>query len=283
MRFLSALIFFFSVAAHAADSRPLYTIFAGPAKGTYRQVADDMAKACPAFNIQVQTTEGTLANINSLIKPPPYISGNRIAFVQEDALSMVIGDVGKSSHIYKVISPMYSEEIMVIVNKKAGILNVRDLAGKRVSIGTPGSGNWFTASLIKKKLGIKWYASENSPPDAMLQVLTGQLDAAIIVGGVPLEQFQELGKTMSDRVGIIPVNVSALDKTYKMKRIPAKTYLWADYPVETKSTLSMMIAAHDVSDNAIKEFKSCLVKNLPAIQKFGHPKWQEISPLIRQK
>lgn len=281
MKYLLAFILFSVIEAHA-ETKPLYTIFTGPVKGTYHQVAEDMVKACPQLNIQVQPTEGTLANINSLIKPPPFISGNRFAFVQEDALTMVAQNVANDK-IYKTVSAMYSEEIMIVVNNKSGISKVTDLTGKKVSVGLPGSGSWFTANLIKKKLDLKWAVIQNSMPESMLQVLTGEIDAAIIVGGIPLQQFQELGKTMSERVSIIPLSSTQLDKIYKTKIIPAKTYMWVNNPVETKATQSIMIAAHDVSDNTIKEFKSCLVKNLPAIQKFGHPKWREISPLLRQK
>lgn len=282
--FLLLLAFVLSCnAAAQTKPRPLYTIFSGTLKGTYIDVANDMRKACPEFDIQVQPTQGTLSNINSLILGPPFKAGYRIAFAQQDALDMIIGSEPRVKTLYKVISPMYTEEIMIIVNKGSGILGVRDLAGKKVAMGTMGSGHWFTSNFIKKQLKLKWVNFDNSPEEAMLMVLTGQVDAVIIVGGVPLQLFQELGEPMDKRIAIIPVHAPELDKFYKPSRIPQKTYLWADYPVDTKSTMSVMIAAADVPDTAIKELKSCLVKNLPAIQKFGHPKWSEMSKHLRQK
>ena len=278
---LTILALFFCVESQAA--KPLYTFFTGSPKGTYTQVANDIEKACPNLNIQVQTTQGTLANINSLLLGPQYKAGNRIAFVQQDALEIMAGEIPKIKHLYKLVTPLYDEEIVIIANKNSGIHSVKDLAGKRVSIGQTGAGSWFTSSMIQRKLRARWVGYEHSIEESMLMVLTGQIDAALVVGGVPLPIFTELGKGMDNRIVMIPIYAPELDKLYKTIKIPAKTYEWADYPIDTKSTMSLMIAASDVKDKDIKELKSCLVKNLPAIQKFGHPKWKQISQHIHQK
>lgn len=260
-----------------AQAKPLYTIYTGSQKGTYFKIAEDIVKACPAFEINIEQSQGSLQNINALITAPVVKNGYRIAMVQEDALAAIIGSEPKAKSVYKDVMPLYAEEITVIVNNKAGIKTIKDLQGKKVAGGLPGSGIWFTSNVIRTALNIRWLQVDKSPEESVLLVLTGELDAMVVVGGVPLRLFQELSKPMSERITMIPITATELEKIYVSSRVPASTYLWQDYPVDTKATKSLMIAAADVPDRAIKELQTCLAQNLSSIQKFGHPKWKEIS------
>jgi TRAP transporter TAXI family solute receptor len=259
------------------QGKPLYTVYTGFQKGTYALIAEDIQKACPQFQINVEPTQGSLANINALIAPPVIKNGHRLALVQKDALDAILGSEPKAKTVYKMVMPFYSEEITIIANKKSGIKTLKDLNGKRVASGLPGSGMWFTANTIRNALNIKWLQVDRLPEESILLVLTGEVDAMLIVGGSPVRLFQELGQSMAERILMIPITETEFEKVYQPARIPALTYLWQDYPVETKATQSILIAAADVPDNAIKEFNSCLAKNLSAIKKFGHPKWKEIN------
>ena len=280
MKYLIAtLIFLVSGFVH---SKPLYTIYSGFPKGTYINIAEDIARACPKFQINVEATQGSLQNINSLITTPVVKNGYRLAIVQRDALEAIIGTEPKAAGIYKTITPLYSEEITIIVNKNSNIKTLADLNGKKVASGLPGSGIWFSSNTIKNALSIHWLQIDRTPEESILLVLTGEIDAMVIVGGVPVRLFQELGKTMSDRISMLKITAPELEKEYTRVVIPPGTYLWQDYPVETKATQSILIAAADVPDGAIKELKSCLITNIPSIRKFGHSKWKEIIPNLQR-
>jgi TRAP transporter TAXI family solute receptor len=264
---------------NAAFSKPLYTIFTGIKKGTYYEVAEDIQKSCPQFEINIESTIGSLQNINSLITAPVIKNGYRFALVQEDALNAVIGSEERAKEVYKIVSYLYKEEIVIITSRKSNIKSVSDLSGKKVAGGLPGSGIWFTSNKLRTSLNLKWINIDKSPEESILSVLTGEVDAMIMVGGSPVRLFEELGKPLSQYIVAIPLINPILNTMYEPAQINKGTYPWQDYPIETKAVKSIMIAGADVPDNAIKELKECLTQNQTAIQKFGHQKWKEILPL----
>ena len=277
MKILAALVALVLAASPALAARPLYTIYTGTPKGTYLQIAEDIQRACPMFEINIEQTQGTLQNLNALITVPVVKNGYRFAFAQKDALDTITSAEPLAKQVYKVVSPLYKEEISILVNKSSNIRTLADLNGKKVAGGTPGSGAWFTSTAIRNALGLKWTQIDKSREESILMVLTGEVDAMIAVGGAPNRLFQELGKSMSERIALLPITSPQLDKIYATTKIPARTYLWQDEEVVTKSTQSILVAAADVPDSAIKELQTCLARNLSSIRKFGHPKWQEIT------
>lgn len=272
--FISVMLLFLSVGALAA--KPLYTIYSSSPKGTYHVIASDIVKACPQLDIQIETTQGTLDNMNALITLPMVKSGHRFGFVQEDATIAIFGSAPKAKQLFKKIIPFFEEEVIFVVNKKSKISSLSDLNGKKISIGQAGSGIWFTANNIKSVLGIKWGAVEKSPEESILLVLTGELDAMVVVGGNPLRILDELGPKMQERISILSVDEPRLEPYYGKGVIKKETYLWTPNDVKTLSTRSMLIAATDVPDEAIEKLTGCLATNLPQIRKYGHKKWMEV-------
>lgn len=294
MRFISTLIAALALlwpvatanvkaSSHKEDLRPLYTIYTGSPKGTYYRFAEDMTKACQNLNIQIVATDGSLDNVNHLIQQPAMRTGHRFALVQNDAMTSVVGSDARAGSI-KPIMAMYREDITVLANKNAHVHSLKDLEGKRVSVGVVGSGTWFTSSTIKTQLGITWTPVERSPEESILSVLVGDIDAMVIVGGHPIKLFNELGIFVKDRVKLVNMADEQLNKFYQISKLPNGTYIWQDDGVELRATRSALVSAADVSQPAIDALMSCINSHLPELRRWGHPKWADVQlPQLKPK
>ena len=262
--------------SHKEDTRPLYTIYTASARGTYYRFGEDLSRACSNLNVQVISTDGSLDNINHLIQPQAIRTGYRFAFVQNDALTSVMGTEPRARNLIKPIMTMYPEDITVLANTGSQINSLKDLDGKRVAVGVVGSGIWFTAATIRAQLGINWIPVERSPEESILAVLVGDVDAMVMVGGHPVKLFSELGSYVKDRVKLVNMTDGELNKLYNISKLPSGTYLWQDQTVELRTTRSAMIAAADVPQSAVDALVACVSTNISELRRWGHPKWADV-------
>lgn len=250
-------------------TNPLYTIYTGTPKSTYKTIGDDIANVCP--NFQVETTQGSLDNINALISEPIIKTGYRFALVQEDVLETILATRTVRLSVKRVRN-LYKEEILLIVNAKTNINSVSDLYNRSVAVGTPGSGIWFTANKIRAQQKVSWQANEKSVEENILAVLLGQVDAMFFVGGSPNRILDELGPKNQERIRLIPIT----SPTYSNTVVTSDNYLWVTYNVPTITTSAVLIAAGDVPESAINDVMGCISKQLPKLRKTGHKKWAEV-------
>ena len=253
-----------------------YTLFTASTKGTYYQFGQDIQRACPELKVDIVSTHGSLDNINNLVQIPKTNKGYRFAFAQNDVVVSVLGPDKQSSVSVKTISPLYFEDISVLVSTSSNIASIKDLDGKKVSIGVVGSGNWFTANALRSQLGLSWKPVERLPEESILSVITGEIDAMILVTGHPFKLFTDLDEKMKGYVKLISLRDVELNKSYITTKLPAKTYQWQDNVVELRSTPSLLIAATDVPPTAIKELVSCIIDKQAELQKWGHPRWKDV-------
>ena len=100
----------------------------------------------------------------------------------------------------RILWMMYSNALQIVTTEKSGIKTVKDLAGKRVSTGAPGSGTEFTALLVLKAAGInpnnfkKW--EKLGAKESAEALANGTIDAYFWSGGVPTGSIVELATTL---------------------------------------------------------------------------------------
>ena len=263
--------------AGAAAQTPV-TIFTGGTKGTYFRFGEDLQRACTKLNVKLVSTDGSLDNINSLLRKPSAEMGHRFAFVQNDALNAVLSSDPLVRSMVVPVATMYREDIHVLTHRGSKITKLADLNGKRVAIGVPGSGIWFTANAIKSQLNIDWIPVERSPEESVLGVLVGEIDALIAVGGSPIKVFQEMGTFVKDRISLLSLDETQLNALYATSTLPRGTYIWQDNVVELRTTRSSLVAASDVPSSAMQGLARCINENLPELRRWGHQKWNDVQP-----
>ena len=100
----------------------------------------------------------------------------------------------------RILWMMYSNALQIVTTEKSGIKTVKDLVGKRVSTGAPGSGTEFTALLVLKAAGVdpksfkKW--EKLGAKESAEALANGTIDAYFWSGGVPTGSIVELATTL---------------------------------------------------------------------------------------
>lgn len=112
--------------------------------GVYHQIAENGLK--PFFEqrgvkVVVESTNGSLENLDSLEKG------------EADLVFFQSGSGGKSQHA-RVVSALFTEYTLFIVPKNSQIQSIKDLRGKRVDVGAPGSGSEIISWLILEHNGV---------------------------------------------------------------------------------------------------------------------------------
>jgi TRAP transporter TAXI family solute receptor len=103
----------------------------------------------------------------------------------------------------RILWMMYPNYLQIVTTADRGIKRVKDLAGKRVSTGAPGSGTEFTALLVLKAAGVnassfkKW--EKLGAKESTEALSNGTIDAYFWSGGLPTGSIVELATTLKRR------------------------------------------------------------------------------------
>jgi len=145
---------------------------------------------------------------------------------------------------------------------------VKDLKGKSISSGAPGSGQY---QLVTDLLRVNGLARTDVKEDsssfsqAMDKIKDGNLDATLITGGVPVAAITDAAQSHS--LKIIPLagaEVAALLKEqpyYTQVQLPANTYKGQTAPVPTIAVMAVWTTHDGVSDNVAYEVTKALYEN----------------------
>jgi TRAP transporter TAXI family solute receptor len=155
----------------------------GSTTGTYFQFGQDIAKLAPTAGLEilVRESEGSIGNIRRLISRENAALG----IVQSDVLGFLSRsedpEMRRISERLRLVFPFYNEEVHLLARKE--VQRFEDLDGKRVVVGTKGSGNWLTSNNLLRMINIKPAERiELPPPEGASAVLGGEADAMVAVG-----------------------------------------------------------------------------------------------------
>jgi TRAP transporter TAXI family solute receptor len=204
------------------------------------------------------TAEVTSASVDNM-----YLidSGDAdLAFVLGDtAWDAVQGNAPFEQPINGVaLATLYNNYTHIVVNSDSGITSVADLAGKRVSVGSPGSGTEVIANRILEVSGIdpesgieveRLGAAESA--DAMRD---GNIDAFFWSGGLPTAAVTDLGATPNLSISILPhgevtsLLQEAYGDFYNTATIPAETYPGQTEDIEVVVVPNVLVVSGDMDE-----------------------------------
>ena len=146
------------------------------------------------------------------------------ADIERDAYSGVGRWTGRPLLQLRSVFGLYPEVMTIVARKDAGIASVTDLAGKRVDIGSRGSGARATWEMLEQALG--WEREqfgevvELRPAVADQELCSGHLDASLQMVGHPSDRIAETLRSCD--LTLVPVTGPAVDAL-----IAAKPHLGA--------------------------------------------------------
>jgi TRAP transporter TAXI family solute receptor len=266
----------------------------GSKAGTYFQFGQDLARLARTrgLDLMVKESEGSIANILRLVSAENAM----LAIVQSDVLGFLRRsedpEVRHIAERLRLVFPFYNEEVHLFARKQ--IRRFEDLEGKRVVVGTQGSGNWLTSSNLL--LTVKVRPAERielPPPEAVHAVLRGEADAMFYVAGKPVKLFTAVSELQKDpqyaklveEVHFVPLNHEDMLREYAASAIGPGNYGWVAETVPTVAVKAVLIS-YDFSSRRTPYYrKRCeqlsqlhrLVRdNVAELKQSGHPKWKEV-------
>ena len=161
-------------------------IISGGINGTYIRIASDLASVLDDGNqlrILPLIGKGAVQNIRDIL----YLKGIDIGIVQSDVLAFLKRQRphAKIEDRIHYITKLYNEEFHLLAGKRVGSL--KELSGKRVNIGEPGSGSTVTASIVFQTLGIQINPTNYDQALALEMLKSGKIDAMVSVAAKPTD------------------------------------------------------------------------------------------------
>ena len=273
-----------STSSSASSSGAKLRFVTGGESGTYYAFGSVIAQHATnnaGVNVVGLVGNGSQANVMELQ------DGNaELAFCQSDVMAYAYNGTNLFEETGKVdcfstVAALYMEQVQ-IVTTDASIKSVADLAGKRFSIGSAGSGVYFNAIDILGAYGL----TENdiiptyqSFGDSANDIKDGKIDAAFIVAGAPTTAITDLATTKDVYlVSLDDEHIESLCATsdyYTKNVIPADVY-GTDGDVTTVAVGAVILARDDVSEDAIYNFTKDLFDNA-ASEVSSHAKYGELN------
>ncbi|WP_421617003.1 TAXI family TRAP transporter solute-binding subunit [Brevibacillus sp. TJ4] len=267
-----------------ANNDPSQLIVAtGGTGGTYYPLGGGMADQITknaGVTATAQSTGASAENVRLLRDQQADI-----AFIQNDIAEYAINGTAMFEQdgkidAFQALGALYDETIQIVVSADSNIASVADLQGKRVSVGSPGSGTEKNAEQILEAYGLTFddiQLQRLSFADSAKAIQDGQLDAAFQTAGTPTAAITELAVTKG--VKIIPIDADKIDAIiakypfYVKTTIPANTYQTVPEEVETVSVKSMLVIRSDLSEDLVYKVTKAIFEN---IDQLGHAKAKEI-------
>ncbi|PII82830.1 hypothetical protein BMH32_03890 [Leucobacter sp. OLJS4] len=178
------------------------------------------------------------------------------------------------------IGQVYQNYLQCVVRADGGarrITDLADLAGRRVSIGAPGSGSSLTTRRVLRAAGL---LDGPEPPelgqhpleDALRALETGRIDAFFWSGGIPTPKIAELGaRTPLALVDLAPAlaRLSSGDPDqYLPARVPAGVY-GIPVPTSTIGIPNLLLARPELADATAQGVVDALIDDAPSLVPAG--------------
>ncbi|MBQ3547392.1 MAG: TAXI family TRAP transporter solute-binding subunit [Clostridia bacterium] len=262
------------------------TMGTGGTQGTYfayGNVLSQYIKDKTNISVTAVSSDGSKANIQSI-----DVGDYQLGTVQSDVMAYAwdgvrsFKDEGKIT-TFRTIAGLYAEAVQ-LVTTDPDIKSVKDLKGKKVSIGAPASGVYFNAIDVLEAAGLTekdiqaQYQDFGQSADALKD---GKIDAAFIVAGAPTPAIDELCMT-NKNARLVPIEgdiaktLMEKNKFYSVYEIPANSYKNQDSAVLTVTVKATLIVSADASEDDVYNLTKTLFDNIEDI-KVKHAKGAELS------
>ncbi|KII77553.1 TAXI family TRAP transporter solute-binding subunit [Vibrio renipiscarius] len=270
--------------AGAVNAQEFITIGTGSVTGVYYPTGGAICKLVNKgrkdHNIRcsVESTGGSIYNVNT-------IRAGELDFgiVQSDWQYHGYNGTSKfeAQGPYNNLRAMFSlhtEPFNIIARSDAGIESVEDLAGKRVNIGNPGSGDRATMGVVMDAMG--WtndsfkLASELKGSERSQALCDNKIDAFVYVVGHPNGSIKEA--TTSCDAKLIPASGEKIDAIvnanpyYTFTSVPAGMYRGTDKDVNSFGVAATMVTTADVSDEVAYNVAKAVFENFDTFKRL-HP------------
>ncbi len=217
----------------------------------------------------VESTGGSVYNINT-------IKAGELEFgvAQSDWQFHAFNGTSKfEDNPFPDIRAMFSvhpEPFTLLVRADSGIEGFEGIAGKRVNVGNPGSGQRATMEVVMEAFGIGMgdlaLATEYKGSEMAQQICDGNIDAMIYTVGHPAAAIQEATTTCD--VKLVSVTGAPIDKLvadnpyYRVATIPGGMYAGNDQETTTFGVGATFVTSASVPEEVAYVVAKAVLSNL---------------------
>ncbi|HHH43059.1 MAG TPA: TAXI family TRAP transporter solute-binding subunit [Gammaproteobacteria bacterium] len=239
--------------------------------GTYQLFGAAFARyatqqGLPVFNY---SSEGSLENGLNLQKG--YLD---FALLQSDVAEVLYQGWSEAAQLpqpdLRSMASLWPEALHIVTLEDRGIRSFADLKGKRLAVGSPGSGTRFTARRVWEAAGYTLPETERirgmGLAESFAALESGEVDAVFLAGAVPDPTLQRLAQQRDD-IRFVPIDTATLDKltshhfSYYNTVIAAKTYPGQSEPFPTLGFAALLITSKRTSEDAVERFLDLVVSS----------------------
>ncbi|WP_175058945.1 TAXI family TRAP transporter solute-binding subunit [Thermococcus sp. 2319x1] len=260
------------------------TIYTGGTEGVYFPLGSKYAEILTKNGVPAKavTSGASVANAKAIGDGTAQaaILQNDVAYYAYNGLYMFEGQAIKN---IRGVAALYPETVQFIVRADSDIKTLQDLAGKKVAIGAPGSGTAVAAEQVLRAAGV-WDSIEKVNQqfsEASQSLKLGQVDAAVIVSGIPTPSVNQIA--VQTPVRVLPIPDDILNKLkqqgyifYVRQVVPKGTYNGVEEDTPTLAVKAMLAVSADLSEDTVYKMTKILFENVDQLRAV-HQKAQLIS------
>lgn len=269
--------------APAVQAQEFFTIGTGGVTGVYYPTGGaicrlvNQGRAEHGLRCSVESTGGSVYNVNT-IKAGELEFGVAQSDVQYNAYNGQEQFEGDAFEDLRAVFSVHPEPFTVVARADAGIESFDDLAGKRVNIGNPGSGQRATMDVVLEKKGMSTddfaLAAELKAAEQSAALCDNQIDAMVYVVGHPSGSIQE-ATTACDSVlvNVDDADIQALVEEfpyYRMATIPGGMYRGNDEDTTTFGVGATFVTSASVADETVYQLVKGVFENFDQFKQL-HP------------
>lgn len=276
MKLLKTLAIAFTFVVSGAQAQNL-SIATGGTGGVYYPMGGGLAavlsKQVPGMTATAEVTGGSVDNLNLIASGKPYIG-----FTMSDAAKdAAVGDGKFSGRKVPVqtLAVLYPNRMHVVTTEATGIKSMKDLKGKRVSTGSPGSATEVMAFRLLEAAGIdkdKDVKRERlGAAESVNAMKDRKIDAFFWVGGLPTAAVTDLANTPGTKIAMIDHAdaVDAMNKKYGnlyfKDTIPKSTYSGMTADNQNASVANILVVNANMPEADVYKIVKAMFENQPEL------------------
>ena len=235
-------------------------IATGPAGGEYARFVDALRPRGIDWAVTQANTAGSVTNALMV-----DAGEARFALVQSDVAAAAVtgqgafASAGPLRHL-RAVAALFPEPVHVVVRRDAGIAEFSGLAGRRIAIGSRGSGTRHTALQVLRAHGLDpdgfVAVDARDPEEALSLLVAGRIDAVIEVVSAPWRKLDAVAATTE--LALLPLSAEAMAALGQSMpglvplAIPDHSYSWQDGAVPTLAATALLVASDDVPAASVR-------------------------------
>lgn len=284
------VVFVFCTVAFAEEKKQRFiTIGTGGVTGVYYPTGGAICRLMNknrkehGIRCSVESTGASVYNVNT-IRSGELDFGVVQSDVQHHAYYGEAEFAG--SKPYKELRSVFAlhpEAFTVVARKDSGVTEFEQLAGKRVNVGNPGSGQRATLEALLKEDGkdisIYSFAAELKPAEMASALCDNKIDAMTYFVGHPSGAIKEACSTCESRlVNVRGPIIDKIVKTYPYYRyavIPGGMYKGNPQPTNTFGVAATIVTSSQTPDDVVYELVKAVFENFDTFVKL-HPAFADL-------